>query len=43
MVLERQNRDFNNFYNSTCHNEVLEPKTTCMIQVAAAMAFGCSP
>ncbi len=34
---------FVNFYNSARNNEVLQPKTTLMIHLAAAMALGCYP
>ncbi|MFH1487384.1 MAG: hypothetical protein ABII06_00620 [Pseudomonadota bacterium] len=31
------------FYDSARHNKILEPKTTLMIHMAAAMALGCYP
>lgn len=38
-----QKKTFNEFYDSARHNEILEPKTTLMIHLAAAMATGCYP
>ena len=34
---------YNNFYDSARYNDILEPKTTLMIHLAAAMAVGCYP
>jgi hypothetical protein len=39
----RQKRSFEAFYGSARKNEILEPKTTLMIHLAAAMAVGCEP
>lgn len=43
MLPEKQGKAYTNFYDSTRLNEVLAPKTTVMIQMASAMAFGCYP
>jgi hypothetical protein len=34
---------FDNFYNFARKNKTLEPKTTLMLHLAAAMAVGCYP
>lgn len=34
---------YTNFYDSARHNKILNPKTTLMIHLASAMAFGCYP
>ncbi len=43
MLPVNQKRSFNAFYDSARGNEILEPKTTLMIHLAAAMAVGCEP
>ena len=43
MLSEKQRRSFNQFYDSARGNEILEPKVTLMIHLAAAMAVGCYP
>jgi len=43
MLSENQLKTYNDFYDSARHNEILEPKTTLMIHLAAAMAVGCYP
>ena len=43
MLPVNQRRGFNAFYDSARENEILEPKTTLMIHLAAAMAVGCDP
>jgi hypothetical protein len=43
MLNEKQQQAFNNFYNSARNNTVLEPKTTVLVHLAAAMASGCYP
>ena len=43
MLAEDQARMFNDFYNSARRNKILEPKTTLMIHLAAAMAVSCYP
>ncbi len=43
MLPVNQRRGFNAFYDSARGNEILEPKTTLMIHLAAAMAVGCDP
>lgn len=34
---------YRNFYDATLDSEVLSPKTTALIQMAAAMGLGCEP
>ena len=43
MLPEKQKDAYSDFYDSARYNEILEPKTTLMIHLAAAMAFGCYP
>ncbi|MEW6531897.1 MAG: hypothetical protein AB1473_13755 [Thermodesulfobacteriota bacterium] len=43
MLPEMQNKAYAEFYESTAKNDILDPKTTVMIQMAAAMAVGCYP
>jgi hypothetical protein len=43
MLPERQHRAFGEFYKSARYNEILEPKTTLMLHLAAAMAVACYP
>jgi hypothetical protein len=40
---KNQKRTFELFYGSARKNDILEPKTTLMIHLAAAMAVGCYP
>ncbi len=43
MLPKQQNKTYSDFYESARYNEILEPKTTLMIHLAAAMAVGCYP
>ncbi len=43
MLPKKQLKAFADFYDSARQNEILEPKTTIMIHLAAAMAIGCHP
>ena len=43
MLPEKQHKAYTDFYDSARHNEILEPKTTLLIHLAAAMAIGCYP
>jgi len=43
MLPEKQSKAYTDFYNSTNHNEILDSKTTLLIQLAAAMSVGCYP
>ena len=38
-----QDKAYRRFYNAARNNEVLDPKVTLMLHIAAAMAFGCYP
>jgi hypothetical protein len=41
MLPEKQSKAFSDFYDSVRDNNILDHKTTLMIQVAVAMAIGC--
>ncbi|MDH3950768.1 MAG: hypothetical protein OEV11_07020 [Deltaproteobacteria bacterium] len=43
MLPEKQRKAYSDFYKSARHNETLEPKTTLMLHLAAAIAFSCYP
>ena len=43
MLPQQQKKAFTDFYDAARDNEILEPKTTLMIHLAAAMAVGCYP
>jgi hypothetical protein len=43
MLPDKQKNSFTEFYDSARYNEILEPKTTLMIHMAAAMAVACYP
>ena len=43
MLPEKQQKAFIDFYDSARNNSILDPKTTLMIHLAAAMAVGCYP
>ena len=43
MLPEKQQKRYTDFYESARHNDILEPNTTLMIHLAAAMAAGCYP
>ncbi len=43
MLPEKQKNSFTEFYDAARYNEILEPKTTLMIHMAAAMAVACYP
>ena len=43
MLPEKQLKAYNDFYDSARQNDILEPKTTLMIHLAASMAVGCYP
>ncbi len=40
-VPAKQQATFSDFFESTRQNQVLEPRTTVMIQIAAAFVSGC--
>ncbi|MGA1870169.1 MAG: hypothetical protein ACMUJM_16655 [bacterium] len=41
MLPEKQDKLFTEFTKSIGHNKCFDQKTTLLIQMAAAMAFGC--
>ena len=43
MLPEKQKSAYEQFYESTAKNELLDPKTTVMIQLAASFVIGCYP
>ena len=43
MLPDKQKKTYDAFYDSARHNEVLEPRTTLLVHMAAAMAVGCYP
>jgi len=43
MLPAKQANAYDSFSESTAQNEVLDRKTTVMIQLAAAFAIGCYP
>lgn len=43
MLSKEQQKAYKEFYDSARHNEILDPKTTLMLHLAAAMASGCQP
>jgi len=43
MAPNEQIKAFNEFYDTACNNEILDPKTTILIQIATATALGCYP
>ena len=43
MLPEEQGAAFSDFYKTARYNKILEPKTTLMIHLAAAMSAGCHP
>ena len=43
MLPENQKTAYKDFYNSARNNNILDPKTTLLIHLTSAMAFGCYP
>ncbi len=43
MLPEKQGKKYREFYDSARNNEILEPRVTLMLHLAAAMAYGCAP
>jgi len=43
MLPEIQKQKFEEFFESTAKNEILDEKTTVMIQLAVSFVIGCSP
>lgn len=43
METNKQDKAFDEFYDTARYNDVLEPKTTLMLHLASAMALGCFP
>jgi len=43
MLPDRQREAYETFYASTAKNEIIDSKTTVMIQLAASLALGCYP
>jgi len=43
MLPKAQRKAYEEFYFSARNNEILDPKTTLLLHLGAAMAQGCSP
>lgn len=43
MLPEQQQKAFGEFYDTVRENQILDPKTTLLLHLGAAMALGCSP
>jgi hypothetical protein len=43
MLPEKQKTAYSAFYDSARNNHILDTKTTLLIHLASAMAFGCYP
>lgn len=43
MLTEKQKQAFDLFHNALLNDKILDIKTKIMIQLATAMALGCSP
>ncbi len=43
MLTKDQLKAFDNFYDLARNNDILDPTTTLMLHLAAAMAVGCHP
>lgn len=43
MLPETQQKAFGDFYDTVRENTILDPKTTLLLHLGAAMALGCSP
>jgi hypothetical protein len=43
MMPKQVNRSFADFRNAVVNNGIIDPRTTFMIQMGAAMAVGCYP
>lgn len=43
MLPPEQDKAYKEFYHSARQNKILSPKTTLMVHLASAMAFGCYP
>jgi alkylhydroperoxidase/carboxymuconolactone decarboxylase family protein YurZ len=43
MLPEKQQQKFNEFYDAARNSGTLDPKTTRLLHLAAAMALGCTP
>jgi len=43
LITGYQKRAYDEFYDAARNTKVLEPKTTLMLHLAAAMALGCYP
>jgi hypothetical protein len=43
LLPEKQKGKYRAFYDSARNNDILEPKTTLMLHMAAAMAVDCYP
>ena len=40
---EKQKQAYEAFYDATANSDIIDPKTTVMIQLAASFVIGCYP
>ena len=43
MLIDKQKKAYEDFYDSARNNDILVPKTTLMLHLAASMALDCHP
>jgi alkylhydroperoxidase/carboxymuconolactone decarboxylase family protein YurZ len=43
MLPDKQQKAYNNFYNTALENGIFDPKTKRLLQLAASMSIGCYP
>ena len=43
MLPEKEGQAYRAFYSAARNNEILDSRTTLMLHLAAAMAYGCYP
>jgi hypothetical protein len=43
LLPEKQKKTYESFFESTAENEILDQKTTVMIQLAVSFGIGCYP
>ncbi len=43
MLTQKQNKTYQDFYDSARTNDILDTKTTLLIHLASAMTAGCYP
>jgi hypothetical protein len=43
MLSKKQNKAYDEFYDSARHNDILDSKTSLLLHLASAMTAGCYP